>query len=110
MADHRVHHFPCQHEGGTGEHHPLTPEEVRALLETAAASDDWRERNNIQIRLTQGVRGITCPHPAEGDVARRMSAVGRLYVETVEADPALLPSLAARFFELLNGAEARRAE
>jgi hypothetical protein len=83
--------IPCQHETGqvtdphqtVPDYHPLTRDEIWQLL-TLAAATSISLRGKIQVRLYQGITGMTCPRPIEGSVAKRQSAVDVLYDLYVE--------------------------
>ena len=65
--------IPCRHETGevtdnsvVDDYHPLTWMEIAKLLITAAKSGyrkDYATVSVIQVRLVQGIVGMTCPRP-----------------------------------------------
>lgn len=100
----------CKHEReniSTGrtvsDYQPLSKDEIASLLLTASTADH-RLANQIQIRLTQGIRGILCPRQIDGEVARRSAELESLYVETLENEPSELPksSMVERFYKLME--------
>ncbi|GEM_PF-3737825 len=40
----------------------------------------------IQARLSQGIQGMTCPRPVDGEVARRLNLVEELYVSLLSRE------------------------
>lgn len=93
--------IPCPHEKGASiseklpDYHPINETEITELLgealRLAAILDKPGIKNNahllvgriaaIQVRLTQGIKGMTCPRPyCEENIARRMFLVDRQYV------------------------------
>jgi hypothetical protein len=88
-------HIPCnhQHTGDVADHYPLTTQEVIDLLETARATKDHiyfnpmegtRTIASIQVRLAQGIPGLTCPRQIDGPVAEKMNALDHAYVEWIQ--------------------------
>lgn len=83
--------IPCRHETGevtdnsvVDDYHPLTWMEVAKLLITAAKSgyrEDYVTVSIIQVRLTQGIVGMTCPRPIKGEIARKEYQLNTLYME-----------------------------
>lgn len=94
-------HIPCDHKHGNAtiaDHHPLTTQEVIDLLETARATKDHVDFNpreatqiiaSIQVRLGQGIPGLTCPRPIDGEVSKKLNALDHAYVEWIQ-DPMTL--------------------
>ena len=83
--------IPCRHETGeiadnsvVDDYHPLTWMEIAELLITAAKSrieGDHTTVSVIQVRLVQGIIGMTCPRPVTGRIAEKMNRLEELYVE-----------------------------
>lgn len=70
------------------DYHPLTKDEIAELLRTAQASQgDATLLAQIQIRLSQGIRGMTSPHPTDGPVKERNSRLNELYVNRYREGP-----------------------
>lgn len=79
----------CPHEKGeigiskvVNDHYPLNKEEIANLLKTAA--QNWNDPtivSEIQIRLNQGIVGITCPRPIKGKVAEKLIEMDRLFMK-----------------------------
>ncbi len=73
------------------DHFPLHLPEIVQLLQAAHdAVRDYphayvRVCSSIQCRLTQGVHGLTSPHPLDTPIAKRMYRIDREYVEFVQA-------------------------
>jgi hypothetical protein len=91
----------CLHEQGqapysetVSDHYPLSVAEIIDLLQTAIAIKDHIEFNqyavneiaSIQVRLAQGIPGMECPRPIDGDVAERLNALDQAYVDWIQ-DP-----------------------
>ena len=58
----------CEHETNVtpvsvevNNHFPLEREELKKLLEIAAVEKDVRFFSDIQVRVVQGIPGLTCP-------------------------------------------------
>lgn len=80
--------IPCPH-GGSGfgtvfpDYHPLTDTEVTDIFEFATRTGDMVSYSQAVVRLVQGIPGMTCPVPTEGEVAEIMT-----WVEQFMADAA----------------------
>ena len=84
------------------DYHPLTRDELRALL-TMAVTAENPLTSQIQVRLTQAIRGMVCPRPLDGDVAERENKIDSLYIETLNSNPRALPGLTDTFYSLMEG-------
>lgn len=92
----------CPHESGAvadhtkeaPDHHPLTREEIVALLNEAKTSENPLT-SQIQVRLCQGIPGYVCPRVIEGSVSDKENEIGELYVANFRkgADPELVEKL-----------------
>lgn len=83
--------IPCKHESGeekdhrkvVPDYHSLTRDEIKELLEMAKALNPVMETgklSQIQVRLNQGIMGMTCPRPADSrQVANNMFLVDKLF-------------------------------
>ncbi len=98
--------IPCPHEGGSkplsgtlSDFHPMNEATVvwylRLALDLQAkllkAGKKERPRlagslSAIQTRLSQGIQGMTCPRPIDGEVARRLNLVEELYVSLLDRE------------------------
>lgn len=91
--------IPCPHQSSTSDnsdavlpnYHPLAATEVTDIFEFATRSGDIVSYSQAVARLTQGIPGMTCPAPSEGEVADIMT-----WVEQFMADAARLDFDAAR--------------
>ena len=95
--------IPCPHISGAvvdgrqaPDHHPLTKEEIAALLDEAKTSENPLT-SQIQMRLLQGIPGQVCPRVTHGPIAEKEREISRLYVEHYRkgADPELVEGLYA---------------
>ena len=94
--------IPCPHESGVvvdreqkaPDHHPLTKEEIAALLDEAKTSENSLT-SKIQVRLCQGIPGYVCPRGIDGPVSDKENEISKLYVENFRkgADPELVEKL-----------------
>lgn len=94
--------IPCPHESGAvadlkqeaPDHHPLTKEEIAALLDEAKTSENPLT-SQIHVRLCQGIPGYVCPRVIEGPVRKKEIEIGKLYIENFRkgADPELVEKL-----------------
>ena len=89
--------IPCRHETGeitdnsvVDDYHPLSWTEIAELLITAAKSKiegDYRTVSVIQVRLVQGIVGMTCPRPGPNGygerevIGQKMQELETLYME-----------------------------
>jgi hypothetical protein len=92
----KQYHIPCnhQHSDDVADHYPLTTQEVIDMLETARATKDHIDFNpreatqtiaSIQVRLAQGIPGLTCPRQIDGPVAeKKMNALDNAYVDWIQ--------------------------
>lgn len=79
--------IPCGHEPGQGsgeltvlrDYYPLSRDEIKKLLDMAAS--DPESASEIQVRLVQGIKGMTCPRPVTGPVAQKMGKLERIFVD-----------------------------
>ncbi len=101
----------CQHDSGiekdhrkvVPDHHPLTRDEIAELLKMAKGLNivtQNDEFNKIQMRLNQGVMGMTCPPPTYGDVADKMFAMRRIFRKRFAEGPTV--DMIDAFDSLLN--------
>lgn len=100
--------IPCIHETKdvpaletVADYHPLTLEEVSMLIQLAyALKVDGQKVADIQVRLSQGIMGMTCPRPTEGEISRRLTIIEKLFTEAMENyKPPIYPILAVQLFE-----------
>lgn len=100
----RKFHVPCNHERGVTvpDFHPLSLEEVCALLVAAPSCDSSRERSSIHIRLCQAIPGMTCPRPIDGPVAEKDDAMSALWVEWCESGFPDPPAMVRKIFEVIQ--------
>ena len=94
--------IPCPHESGTvtdhkekaPNHHPLTREEIAALLDEAKTAENTLA-SRIQVRLCQGIPGYACPRDIDGPVSDKTNEIDELYVKNFRkgADPELVKKL-----------------
>ncbi len=91
-------------------HHPLTKDEIVALLRTLqeiASSDPEKGiqlSHKVQERLTQGIKGIVVPYPAFGPMQRRQAQLDELCVDWFSAgyDEGEIDELADRLYGLMQ--------
>lgn len=83
------------HQEDKSDYYPLTVTEVCQMLEAARFAKKWIKSNpqegtvqiaNIQVRLGQGIPGMTCPRPIDGDVADKLCDLDSAYVKWIQ-DP-----------------------
>ena len=88
-------HCDGNHQGDSPDHYPLTVSEICAMLEAARFAKKWIKSNpeegtqqiaNIQVRLGQGIPGMICPRPIDGEVADRLHDLDSAYVAWIQ-DP-----------------------
>ena len=79
----------CPHELGierdtnknVSDYKPLTKPEISALLSFARENnDDCFLLAKVQVRLSQGITGMTCPRPIKGTVAVLLKILDSFYV------------------------------
>lgn len=82
--------IPCLHETGevkntnvtVSDHYLLNKTEITKLLIYAAKNlRNPAIVSGVQVRLTQGIKGMTCPRPIKGTVAKKMSKLDALFME-----------------------------
>lgn len=67
------------------DYYPLNKREIANLLDTAAKNrEDIQTVSEIQVRLDQGIEGMTCPRPITGKIAERLSELDRVFVKEYE--------------------------
>jgi hypothetical protein len=79
----------CPHETGeikiskvVSDYHPLNKREITNLLDKAAKnSGNVAVVSEIQVRLNQGIVGITCPRPITGKVVNRLNELDNLFMK-----------------------------
>ncbi len=101
--------IPCWHEAegvdteiGVPDYYPLTKAEIKELLDMAASSSRTVNLSQIQGRLNQGIRGMSCPRTSDPD--------DRVYSNSVAMDQLFLdrcheggtPEMVDLFDKLLN--------
>jgi len=96
----------CPHERGARydgkpkrAYSPLSLDEVKRLLLLASRSADVQLLTTIQVRLTNGIRGMKCPRQISGTVAERSQRINQIYVYTA---PAGLPTKAKLIYALMR--------
>jgi hypothetical protein len=84
---------PCPHEPGScsvnnrlPNYYPLTANEIRDLFEVATTARDIVSYSRAVMRLVQGIPGMTCPYPAEGEVAEVMTWVEQFMADATDGD------------------------
>lgn len=105
----RVQLYPCKHLTGevpdwtekVEDYHPLSREEIAELLEAAAHTENTRHTAEIQDRLIQGIKGMTCPRRVDGPVAKRMFDLEWLF--TSKRRLGATPDLLEKFDRIING-------
>jgi hypothetical protein len=111
--------IPCPHETGAAtrgepgpDYHPLTREEVTALLEVGCRAEHPRLREQVQVRLGQAIPGMECPWPLA--LLRRLCAVEEGFLEcvaqcrrTAPVDADFFATWGRRMMRLLTGQEER---
>jgi hypothetical protein len=81
-------------EEEVSDYHPLTVQELVALLQEAVTIKAGMDENpyaigeisNIQVRLRQAIPGMVCPYPCFGSLAERIHKVNRAYIGWID-DP-----------------------
>ena len=64
------------------DYHPLSKEEIAHLLKTAVKNKgNVMKVSEVQVRLDQGIVGITCPRPVTGKVAKKLNELDSLFIE-----------------------------
>ena len=103
MTTYHHYHIECLHDQGlaprdetVADYHPLSTQEVIELLQAAIGLKDHADRSphgatqgiaSIQVRLTQGIPGMTCPRPYDDSVVcEKMNALDSAYVDWIQ-DP-----------------------
>ncbi len=102
--------FPCPHESGQvdwdqecPDYHPLNWDEILELLEMSLTDQCPQNRYRFQVRLEQGIRGMTCPRPdLDRPLADVTTELDRLYAELMRQERQLDPSLVDQLDKLLN--------
>ena len=105
--------IPCIHETKgiptletVADYHPLTLEEIITLINLAHAykKESPTVVDDIQKRLVQGIMGMTCPRPKEGEISKNMSVVKILFSYTMKNDvhPTASLLLALQLFKLMT--------
>ena len=104
--------IPCIHETKgiskqeiVADYHPLTLEEIITLINLAHAykKESPMVVDDIQKRLVQGIMGMTCPEPKEGEISKRMSVIKIWFFDAMRNDihPTSSLLLALQFFKLM---------
>src|SRR5438094_4732336 len=92
------HRFHIERQGDGPDYYPLTTQEVIELLSTAIALNDHASSHpqeatqgiaSIQIRLGQGIPGMTVPYELDGPVAEKHNTLDETYVNWIQ-DPMTL--------------------
>ena len=86
--------IPCPHDQAglscpvptLPDYHPLSKEEVETLAEIAASTTDIAIYSRAVVRLCQGIPGMTCPRPADGDIAEICTWIERFMADMVAGD------------------------
>jgi hypothetical protein len=67
------------------DYYPLTKEEISKLLTTAANNKgNVKLVSEVQVRLDQGIVGITCPRQITGKVAEKLKELDNIFIEEYE--------------------------
>lgn len=70
------------------DYYPLTKTEISKLLATAANNQgNLSLISEVQVRLNQGITGITCPRPITGKVANKLKELDNIFVKEYERGP-----------------------
>jgi len=106
---------PCLHERWlvsstevVADYHPLKLEEVLAMIQIACHCDPLKSKeaaaqiSEIQVRLNQGIMGMTCPGPNEGEIAARCAKVDDLFMRVIDKGCPLDMSQALLIYELMT--------
>ncbi len=98
--------IPSPHESGAVvdytkralDHHPLTKDEIAALLNEAKTSEEPLT-SEIQVRLSQGIQGYLSPRVISGSIFDKQNEIDVLYVANFRrgADPELVD----RFYAIM---------
>lgn len=84
--------IPCPHANSAvpssiaaKDHHPLSTQEIAELLDFAR---DHKGNGcavaKVQIRLCQGIPGMTCPRPERNEAARRLARLTEIFMNRYE--------------------------
>ena len=67
------------------DYYPLNKEEISKLL-TIAANNKGNVKlvSEVQVRLDQGIVGITCPRPITGKEAEKLKELDNIFIEEYE--------------------------
>ena len=101
-----MYRFPCKHETGevpyrstdgsyinppiASDYHPLTVTEIIHLMKEAEKiiranpTSCGHEVSGIQVRLCQGITGITCPRSIDGEIAKLDLEISKIFVGFVD--------------------------
>jgi hypothetical protein len=85
--------IPCPHDQAgllcgliLPDYHPLTKAEVETLARAAVNATDIVDYSRAVLRLRQGIPGMTCPTPAEGEVAEICTWVERFMADMADGE------------------------
>lgn len=86
--------IPCPHDYSGAcsrsivlpNYHPLAADEISGLVSFAINSANVASYSHAVIRLLQGIPGMTCPYPTDGDVADIMTWVERFVADMADGD------------------------
>lgn len=98
----------CQHLTGNvatnetiSDYHPLTKEEISKLLTTASNNlHDITIISEIQVRLDQGIVGITCPRPITGKVAEKLNELDSIFIKEYERK--VTPDIVEKLYKVMT--------
>jgi hypothetical protein len=101
-------YIPCLHTTGQAvmpevvtDYYPLSKQEIKELLDMAKRTESVVRLAQIQVRLTQGIKGMTCPRPRFGSQVSLIEAqIGSLFVNHHHEGGT--PDLVDQFDKLLN--------
>jgi hypothetical protein len=91
-------HLLCQHEvkrnrvpyeTTVDDYHPLTKPQLKRLL--LIAQREPLAREEVRIRLHQGMPGYTCPRPLHGDLAQKLRQISSFLDEACAGGPMYTP-------------------
>jgi hypothetical protein len=75
------------------DYHPLTEDEVKALLGMVNAEPDKRTIHQntqitaqVQVRLAQAIPGMLCPRPVDGPVAKKLNRLDHVFTGFTKGD------------------------
>ena len=84
------------------DYYPLTKEEISELLTTAANNKgDVSLISGVQVRLNQGIVGITCPRPITGKVAEKLNELDKIFIKEYKSGSS--PDTVDKLHKIMTG-------